>query len=160
MYDALCWMDPCPTYFTSKETNKTAGFNLQMRVQKYGKVRKTGNKKVLLVLQHCCETGRKAMLRVLPTLNHAKKFATNSPISLILNFKSRDMSHDHDYTFGTERPQDTHLRKILSFDSWYPSERYCKTSIFFLAIFVKLTLFRPGSLFASCDRWELLEPPL
>ena len=82
------------------------------------------------------------MLRVLPTLNHAKKFATNPPISFILNFKSRGMSHDHDYTFGTKRPQDTHLRTILSFNSWYPSERYCKTSIFFPAIFVKLRIKR------------------
>ena len=37
MYNDLCGMDP--TYFTSKETNKTAGFNFQMRVQKYGKER-------------------------------------------------------------------------------------------------------------------------
>ena len=95
---------------------------------------------MLLVLQHSCKTSRKAMLRVLPTLNHAKKFATNS---LILNFKSRDMSHDHDYTFGTERPQDIHLRKILSFNSWYPGERYCKTSIFFFsAISVKFRIKR------------------
>ena len=41
---------------------------------------------------------------------------------LYFEFKSRDMSHDHDYTFGTKRPQDIHLRKILSFNSWYPSE--------------------------------------
>ena len=107
--------------------------------ERYGK---TGNKKVLLVLQHCCKTSRKAMLRVLPTLNRAKKFTTNSPISFILNFKSRDMSHDHDYTFGTKRPQDIHLRKILSFNSWYPSERYCKTNIFFSAISVKLRIKR------------------
>ena len=97
---------------------------------------------MLLVLQHCCKTSRKAMLGVLPTLNHAKKFATNSPISFILNFTSRDISHDHDYTFGTKRHQDIHLRKILCFNSWYPSERYCKTSIFFSAISVKLRIKR------------------
>ena len=61
---------------------------------------------------------------------------------LYFEFKSRDMSHDHDYTFGTKRPQDIHLRKILSFNSWYPSERYGKTSIFFSAISVKLRIKR------------------
>ena len=105
---------------------------------------------MLLVLPHCCKTSRKAMLRVLPILNHAKKFTTNSPISFIFNFKSRDMSRDHDYTFGTKRPQDTHLRKNLSFNSWYASERYCKTSIFFSVIFVKLRIKRIE------HRWQCL----